>query len=147
MLLNGLFWTILHLFRYFEQEDEEEGGASSSNANTLAYIPAPGSPSWELAQGGGKESDSEEDPLDAFMAGLDVSDSFISVYLIKTLQVYVCCDLSSGSSWKRKGACWKDAEKAAGSQVSPIFVMVWRSFNFNDLPSSWACLYAEEELQ
>ncbi|CAL1266623.1 unnamed protein product [Larinioides sclopetarius] len=53
---------------YFEQEDEEE---SASNSNTLAYIPAPGSPSWDLANSGKKDSDSEEDPLDAFMAGLD----------------------------------------------------------------------------
>lgn len=56
-------------FRYFEQEDEEEPGNSS---NTLAYIPAPGSPSWDL-QNQKKDSDSEDDPLDAFMADLEVS--------------------------------------------------------------------------
>lgn len=54
--------------RYFEQEDEEEGG---TNSGTLAYIPAPGSPSWDL-HNQKKDSDSEEDPLDAFMAGLEV---------------------------------------------------------------------------
>ncbi|XP_015922773.1 ATP-dependent RNA helicase DDX42 [Parasteatoda tepidariorum] len=54
---------------YFEQEDDEEP-SSSSNSNALAYIPAPGSPSWDL-QNSKNNSDSEEDPLDAFMAGLD----------------------------------------------------------------------------
>ncbi|GFY76793.1 ATP-dependent RNA helicase DDX42 [Trichonephila inaurata madagascariensis] len=53
---------------YFEQEDDEE---TPSNSSALAYIPAPGSPSWDLANSGKKDSDSEEDPLDAFMAGLD----------------------------------------------------------------------------
>lgn len=55
-------------FRYFEQDDDDDGGNSS---NTLAYIPAPGSPSWDL-QNAKKDSDSEDDPLDAFMAGLEV---------------------------------------------------------------------------
>lgn len=63
-------------FRYFEQEDEDAeggGGGGSGGGSSLAYIPAPGSPSWDLANK--KGSDSEEDPLDAFMAGLDVSIS------------------------------------------------------------------------
>lgn len=47
---------------YFEDDDE------SSAAPQLAYIPAPGSPSYE---GNKKDSDSEEDPLDAFMAGIE----------------------------------------------------------------------------
>ncbi|KFM65708.1 ATP-dependent RNA helicase DDX42, partial [Stegodyphus mimosarum] len=51
---------------YFEQEDEDE---VPNNTNTLAYIPAPGSPGLDL-QNQEKDSDSEEDPLDAFMAGL-----------------------------------------------------------------------------
>lgn len=54
---------------YFEQEDEDDGANNASS--TLAYIPAPGSPSWGL-QDQKKDSDSEEDPLDAFMAGLEV---------------------------------------------------------------------------
>ncbi|KAK3930300.1 ATP-dependent RNA helicase DDX42 [Frankliniella fusca] len=47
---------------YFEEDDE------SSAAPQLAYIPAPGSPSYG---GNKKDSDSEEDPLDAFMAGIE----------------------------------------------------------------------------
>ena len=38
-------------------------------STTLEYIPAPGSPSYQ--QQGGQSSDSEEDPLDAFMAGIE----------------------------------------------------------------------------
>lgn len=56
------------IFRYFEQEDDED---NTNTSNTLAYIPAPGSPSWDL-QNKKHDSDSEEDPLDAFMAGLEV---------------------------------------------------------------------------
>lgn len=48
--------------RYFEDDDE------SSAAPQLAYIPAPGSPSYGSRS---KDSDSEEDPLDAFMAGIE----------------------------------------------------------------------------
>ncbi|KAJ1527118.1 hypothetical protein ONE63_008653 [Megalurothrips usitatus] len=46
---------------YFEEDDE-------SAAPQLAYIPAPGSPSYK---GNTKDSDSEDDPLDAFMAGIE----------------------------------------------------------------------------
>lgn len=52
---------------YFEQDDDEE-----TNSRTLAYIPAPGSPTLEEQQSSRQNhSDSEEDPLDAFMAGLE----------------------------------------------------------------------------
>ena len=44
---------------YFEEDEEEP----------LPYKPAPGSPS--ARRGGGGGSDSEEDALDAFMAGID----------------------------------------------------------------------------
>lgn len=39
----------------------------------MEYIPAPGSPTYELMKKAEqkKESDSEEDPLDAFMAGIE----------------------------------------------------------------------------
>ncbi|XP_076348587.1 ATP-dependent RNA helicase DDX42 isoform X4 [Tachypleus tridentatus] len=49
---------------YFEQEDDDE------NHSNLAYIPAPGSPSL-MEEKQESDSDSEEDPLDAFMAGLE----------------------------------------------------------------------------
>ncbi|XP_013789257.1 ATP-dependent RNA helicase DDX42-like [Limulus polyphemus] len=49
---------------YFEQEDDEE------NNSNLAYIPAPGSPTL-MEEKQESDSDSEEDPLDAFMAGLE----------------------------------------------------------------------------
>lgn len=50
------------MHRYFDDDDE------SGAAPQLAYIPAPGSPSY---QSNAKNSDSEEDPLDAFMAGIE----------------------------------------------------------------------------
>lgn len=52
--------------RYFDDDDEPQ-------ASSLEYIPAPGSPSYERFKKPGKkqDSDSEEDPLDAFMAGID----------------------------------------------------------------------------
>lgn len=51
---------------YFEDDDEAQTSA-------LEYIPAPGSPTYELMKKEHlkKDSDSEEDPLDAFMAGID----------------------------------------------------------------------------
>ncbi|XP_014485169.1 PREDICTED: ATP-dependent RNA helicase DDX42 [Dinoponera quadriceps] len=49
---------------YFEDDDEPP--------TSLEYIPAPGSPTYDLMKKAVKdESDSEEDPLDAFMAGID----------------------------------------------------------------------------
>ena len=50
--------------RYFDEDDEHVTPSS-----TLEYIPAPGSPSYQPQ--GGHSSDSEEDPLDAFMAGIE----------------------------------------------------------------------------
>ena len=53
-------------FRYFEDDEE-------AHTSTLEYIPAPGSPTYDLMKKNEKknDSDSEEDPLDAFMAGID----------------------------------------------------------------------------
>ncbi|KAM3957147.1 ATP-dependent RNA helicase DDX42 [Aphomia sociella] len=48
---------------YFDEDDEPPTPA-------LEYIPAPGSPSYEAASGS-KADDDEEDPLDAYMAGLE----------------------------------------------------------------------------
>lgn len=61
-LANYLFKTILFNFRYFEEEEEPAAPA-------LEYIPAPGSPSYREPANKQPSSD-EEDPLDAFMAGL-----------------------------------------------------------------------------
>lgn len=52
--------------RYFEDDEEE----SSSNAD-LPYIPAENSPTRQQMKSGGG-SDSEDDPLDAFMAEVEV---------------------------------------------------------------------------
>ncbi|EFN83169.1 ATP-dependent RNA helicase DDX42 [Harpegnathos saltator] len=51
---------------YFEDDDELP-------TSSLEYIPAPGSPTYDLMKKTAtkSESDSEEDPLDAFMAGID----------------------------------------------------------------------------
>lgn len=53
-------------FRYFEDDEEAQ-------TSTLEYIPAPGSPTYELMKKNDKkqDSDSDEDPLDAFMAGIE----------------------------------------------------------------------------
>lgn len=52
--------------RYFEDDEEE----SSSNVD-LPYIPAENSPTRQQMQSG-RGSDSEDDPLDAFMAEVEV---------------------------------------------------------------------------
>ncbi|KAM0727013.1 ATP-dependent RNA helicase DDX42 [Formica fusca] len=51
---------------YFEDDDEPP-------TSSLEYIPAPGSPTYDLMKKSATkdESDGEEDPLDAFMAGID----------------------------------------------------------------------------
>ncbi|XP_053609675.1 ATP-dependent RNA helicase DDX42 [Plodia interpunctella] len=48
---------------YFDEDDEPPTPA-------LAYIPAPGSPTYDQASGS-KANEEEEDPLDAYMAGLE----------------------------------------------------------------------------
>ncbi|CAB3227329.1 unnamed protein product [Arctia plantaginis] len=48
---------------YFDEDDEPPTPA-------LAYIPAPGSPTYDAASSS-KAEDDEEDPLDAYMAGLE----------------------------------------------------------------------------
>ncbi|KAK6618386.1 ATP-dependent RNA helicase ddx42 [Polyplax serrata] len=54
---------------YFDEEDECQPN------NALEYIPAPGSPSYQTESkcetNTNENSDSEEDPLDAFMEGID----------------------------------------------------------------------------
>ncbi len=42
------------------------------NPEDLEYQPAPGSPSLDAGKGNAS-SDSEDDPLDAFMAGIEVT--------------------------------------------------------------------------
>lgn len=75
--------------RYFEDDEEESGTAD------LPYIPAENSPTRQQMQtggegggsgGGGRGSDSEDDPLDAFMAEVEVRchsqliDVFMSLF-------------------------------------------------------------------
>ncbi|TRY98961.1 hypothetical protein DNTS_001232 [Danionella cerebrum] len=58
------FWGVFH--SYFE-DDEEEAGAAD-----LPYIPAENSPTrQQFKSGAGGGSDSEDDPLDAFMAEVE----------------------------------------------------------------------------
>lgn len=54
-------------FRYFEEEDEQ-------HHNQLEYIPAPDSPTNIQPN---CDSDSSEDPLDAFMEGLEKQVKYI----------------------------------------------------------------------
>lgn len=51
---------------YFDEDDED----GMSNTPALAYIPAPGSPTSKRIESE-KDEESEEDPLDAFMAGIE----------------------------------------------------------------------------
>lgn len=64
--------------RYFEEEDEEDN---------MAYQPAPGSPGEEK-----NEESEEEDPLDAFMADIEVKPENIIFFFNCTI-----IQLSSGS--------------------------------------------------
>lgn len=57
--------------RYFEDDEEE----SSSNVD-LPYIPAENSPTRQQMQSGGG-SDSDDDPLDAFMAEVEVRSELL----------------------------------------------------------------------
>lgn len=52
---------------YFEQDEDDGRGGQ------LAYIPAPGSPTWDeqQQQQGADNSESDEDPLDAYMADIE----------------------------------------------------------------------------
>ena len=66
--MNSLLYKVLFYFRYFEEEDE-----------TLedVYQPAPGSPGPKNKP----QSDSDEDPLDAYMAGIEKEVLFIDIFL------------------------------------------------------------------
>lgn len=61
-----MFSSVCLGLSYFEDDEEE----SSSNVD-LPYIPAENSPTRQQMQSGGG-SDSEDDPLDAFMAEVEV---------------------------------------------------------------------------
>ena len=58
---------------YWDEDDEEEGKGLKGDEDDVQYQPAPGSPgpSSVEKEGAGGSSDSEEDPLDAFMANLE----------------------------------------------------------------------------
>lgn len=65
--------------RYFEEEDEQQ-------QPQLEYIPAPNSPTNIKSD---VDSDSSEDPLDAFMKGLEkeVTNCYITTYFLYLLLV------------------------------------------------------------
>lgn len=52
---------------YFEEDDDD----GAPGAQTLAYIPAPGSPTQQKRDAVVEDDQEEEDPLDAFMAGIE----------------------------------------------------------------------------
>lgn len=64
----------LLLVRYFEDEEED-----SSNVD-LPYIPAENSPTRQQFNSKSGDSDSEDDPLEAFMAEVEASPNSLSVY-------------------------------------------------------------------
>lgn len=55
-----------YVCRYFEDDEDV-------NPDDLEYQPAPGSPTLDQQKPTEDSSDSEEDPLDAFMAGIEVT--------------------------------------------------------------------------
>ena len=55
---------------YWDEEEEEVSNKTKENEDLL-YTPAPGSPGKEFKGETKSDSDSEEDPLDAFMANLE----------------------------------------------------------------------------
>lgn len=61
MLCSLYSYRFIVCFRYFEEEDELQH-------SKLEYIPAPDSPTNNKSD---CDSDSSEDPLDAFMEGLE----------------------------------------------------------------------------
>ena len=73
MANNCIFGTkkVMVYYRYFEDDDDEEQPPAVDG--DLEYQPAPDSP----GRSGAKDSDESDadsvDPLDAFMAGIDVS--------------------------------------------------------------------------
>lgn len=60
----------ISIFSYFEDEEEE------SNNVDLPYIPAENSPTRQQFQSKPADSDSEDDPLEAFMAEVEVGYHF-----------------------------------------------------------------------
>lgn len=59
------------MIRYFEDEEED------SNNVDLPYIPAENSPTRQQFHSKATDSDSEDDPLEAFMAEVEVSYYFL----------------------------------------------------------------------
>lgn len=80
-----------------EYFDDDEDNAAASN---LAYIPAPGSPGPALPSKD-SESDSEEDPLDQFMAGIEQQVQKEKVR--KTQDVAFSAELGTSTEKRIKG--------------------------------------------
>ena len=76
--------------RYFEDDDE-----GPQSVNDLEYLPAPGSPTLEKIAAGGKkghnnsDSSDEDDPLEAFMADIEVwfTKNYYQVYCFTSFEV------------------------------------------------------------
>uniref|UniRef100_A0A4W4DSX2 ATP-dependent RNA helicase DDX42 n=1 Tax=Electrophorus electricus TaxID=8005 RepID=A0A4W4DSX2_ELEEL len=64
---------------YFEDEEEESGNTD------LPYIPAENSPTRQQFQSIGRGSDSEDDPLDAFMAEVEVRFNSTKIWHLQIL--------------------------------------------------------------
>lgn len=73
-VLTGPFFCWFFFFRYFEDEEED-----SSNVE-LPYIPAENSPTRQQFHSKSADSDSDDDPLEAFMAEVEARPSSCSIY-------------------------------------------------------------------
>lgn len=98
--------------RYFEDDEEESG----SNVD-LPYIPAENSPTRQQMQSGGG-SDSEDDPLDAFMAEVEVRRHIQQLNLLLTVSYPhpVVSSLSEPSSKRYE----EIRRKGEGEEVSQV---------------------------
>lgn len=84
MLCSLYSYRSIVCFRYFEEEDEQQH-------SKLEYIPAPDSPTNNKSD---CDSDSSEDPLDAFMEGLEkeVQAHFSFLFFTRKL-LFLCLHL------------------------------------------------------
>lgn len=81
VIFNHINVTCVLFPRYFEDDEEE----SSSNVD-LPYIPAENSPTRQQMQAGGG-SDSEDDPLDAFMSEVEVRGALLIAKVLYSLLI------------------------------------------------------------
>lgn len=109
--------------RYFEDDEEE----SSSNVD-LPYIPAENSPTRQQMQAGGG-SDSEDDPLDAFMTEVEVRKEFKDIMYFHSSAVFLnyCYFPPEPSSQRHEEA------RGKGEKVSQVRITFFPLSGFSQI--------------